>query len=374
MRIKYTSEAEPAALPFAHYLLCKIRQLLKPFWLRLGNIETRLLQSKLKPIDRPVYVTGMARAGTTIALTLLDQHPALAAHRYRDMPQPYLPYLWNRLIDWLPLCSDTPKERVHKDLLMVTRDSPESVEEALWEHFFPHLHDESRPAVLGSTVCNPAFETCYRTTLGKLLLARRRSRYLSKANYNLTRLGYLARVIPEARFIVMTREPSAHFVSWVKQHEMFLRTQHEDPRWQEVIRMVGHCEFGRGQRFVHTGDDARMQEIRRHWDNGQRARAFGLYWASMYGHVLDLIEQDDHLRNAILFVRYEDLCKQPYETFARMLAHAELEDNRSDAAMAQRLDVVKAPDYYRAELKPDEAIELETATRDIAQRLGYRTQ
>lgn len=34
----------------------------------------------------PVYVTGLARAGTTITLEALAAHPHLASHRYGDYP------------------------------------------------------------------------------------------------------------------------------------------------------------------------------------------------------------------------------------------------------------------------------------------------
>jgi hypothetical protein len=373
MLIKRDSDMVVAKLPTRHYLLCRAKQLLEPFWVKLGDLEARLLQARLQqtPIDRPIYVTGLARSGTTITLTLLSQHRDVATHRYRDMILPDLPFTMNWLMNHLPLPSDKPKERIHKDGLFVTRESPEAVEEALWNRFFAALHEENSSAVLDATACNHAFEAYYKATIGKLLLAHQRSRYLSKANYNLTRLAYLIRLFPNARFIVMVRQPVAHFISWVKQHDLFLQTQAHDSHWFEAIRMVGHSEFGRDHRFVNAGDTALVGRIRADWDAGNRARAFGLYWASMYAHVLDLIARDPLVRDAVLVVHHEDLCSKPQETMDRMLAHVQLDAASFETVREQYAKVLAPPQYYRAQLDDEELHALLHATREVAGRLGY---
>ena len=43
------------------------------FWIGLGNLETKVLADDIANIQvkAPIYVTGLARAGTTIALEIL---------------------------------------------------------------------------------------------------------------------------------------------------------------------------------------------------------------------------------------------------------------------------------------------------------------
>lgn len=45
---------------------------------RLGNLESRWLEEEVRdrPLDRPVYVTGLARSGTTVLLEKLTGLPA----------------------------------------------------------------------------------------------------------------------------------------------------------------------------------------------------------------------------------------------------------------------------------------------------------
>ena len=84
-------------------------------WIRLGALETRLLDGTFPDvrIDRPVYVTGLARSGTTILLETLARHPDVATHRYRDFPMLFTPYLWNRWLDRVPRKEEQATERSH---------------------------------------------------------------------------------------------------------------------------------------------------------------------------------------------------------------------------------------------------------------------
>jgi hypothetical protein len=100
-------------------------------------------------------------------------------------------------------------------------------------------------------------------------------------------------------------------------------------------------------------------------------RAFGLYWSSIYGHVLTPAEQDLLVREAVLFVRHEDLCTAPHATIDRMLAHAKLDASSFRMVRARYASVLAEPRYYRATLEPAEAAALELTTKDVSARLGY---
>jgi hypothetical protein len=372
MRIE-RDHVEPARIPRALYLLWQAGHRFESASVRLGAVESRLLGRRLRGqvVDRPIYVTGLARAGTTITLELLSRHPDVATHRYRDMAQPYLPYLWNRVLDRLPLPQPRPAERLHKDGILVTRDSPEAVEETVWKRFFPGLHDEDRSAVLDAATTNPAFERYYRDHIGKLLLARGRRRYLAKANYNVTRLAYLARLVPGARFLVVVRRPTAHYASWLKQQELIARTHRHDRRWVAASRSVGHHEFGEDQRFINAGNTDLVRTIRSTWDAGRYARAFGMYWSSIYGHVLDLADRDPLVREATLFIRHEDLCATPRETIDRMLHHAGLDAAGFAEIRDHYASRLAQPRYYSASFDDAELDDLEETTTAVGRRLAY---
>lgn len=157
----------------------------------LGNLESSAHRDALDKIvvDRPIYVSGLARSGSTILLEMLAGHPDTATHRYRDSPPVMTPIFWNKAFGQIYDKPVAPVERAHNDRIMVTPDSPEALEEIVWMAFFAGCHNPREGNVLDATTSNPEFEAFYRDHLRKILLIRRGRRYLSKANYNITRLG-----------------------------------------------------------------------------------------------------------------------------------------------------------------------------------------
>jgi hypothetical protein len=333
--------------------------------------ESRLLRERLdrQPLTAPLWITGLARSGSTILLELLASHPELASHRYRDFPPVLTPYLWNRLLEYMPLKAEAPAERAHGDGILVTSDSPEAFEEPAWMAFFPHLHDGRSPMLLDATVERPVFEAFLRDHMRKLLLVRGRPRYLAKANYDSTRHGYLRKLFPDARFIVPIREPLWHVASLMKQHRLFSAAQARYPAARRHLARVGHFEFGLDRQPTHCGNQDATDEIRALWQSGCEAEGWALQWAELYGLMAKEIETDDALAKAILVVRYEDLVARPRETLLRIFAHAALEPDETLLRQAEaRLHL---PRYYRPQFPAAEADAIHERTATVAACFGY---
>lgn len=338
-------------------------------WLKLGDWETGLLRERLEAveIERPIYVAGLARSGSTILLELLARHPEVATHRYRDFPVLPTPWAWNWFVDRAGGTERPPEERAHQDGIAVTPESPEAFEEPLWSAFFPEAHDADVSSVLEGEAEHPAFEAFYRDHLRKLLLLRGGRRYLAKGNYNLTRLGYLLKLFPDARFVLPVRDPLWHVASLMKQHRLFCEEEARDEKVRRHMRRSGHFEFGLDRRPINTGDP-RIAEVVRLWDQGREVEGWALYWALLYGHVADSLEASPALREATLVLRYEELCAEPRTTFATVLRHCGLEPGALPAEAAQR---IRHPDYYRPSFDLREEAALRSTTGAVARRFGY---
>jgi hypothetical protein len=345
-----------------------------PLFVGLGNLESRLLARRLaaQRVDRPVYICGLPRAGTTITLQMLSEHPDVVTHKYADFLMPYMPWVWNKVFPKIPVAAmRKPVPRIHRDRIEVTRDSAEMGEEILWEHFFPQIHDESDYGVLDATTSNPAFERFYAEHLRKLALVRGRTRYVSKAIMCVIRMQYLRRLFPDARFLLYIRNPVDHVASLIKQDRIWAELERDDPRQIEIIELTGHHEFGPHQVMANVGNPERLREIRRLFDEGHWAQSRARYWAYVYGFVAKQLDDDPELARRVCIVRYEDLCTDSLATIDRILEHTGLDPATFAGTRAAYGEKLSFPDYYKPAFDADVMAAIVASTGEVAKRFDY---
>ncbi len=339
-------------------------------WIRLGNAETKLLAPDLESIriEKPVYIAGLARSGSTMLLEILATAPGVATHRYQDFPFLFTPHWWNTLLKLQPVRNKTRRERAHGDGIIITPESPEAMEEMLWTAFFPGLHDGNASNVLDASTLNAPFAGFYRDHIKKLLLVRKASRYAAKGNYNLTRLAYLQALFPDAKFVIPVRDPVTHIGSLMRQHQRFSAAGKTNPAIAAQLAASGHFEFGPGRMPVHTGNDLRMREIREAWRNGEEIRGWALYWDALHSFIDTQLAGNPILKSRCTIIRFEDLCAAPAATIRALLAHCDLPEADSVARWEKNLH---APDYYESGLTASDTALIHEITGDTAKRFGY---
>jgi len=272
-----------------------------------GNWNARRLRATT--IDRPVFIAGLARSGTTILLEKLSRIDGVATHRYRDFPFVMAPIYWGRFVALFGK-GEAPKERPHQDSILITRESPEAFEEPIWQHFFPRLHDPVSMQILTVADRNAAFDDFFRLHVRKILLLRKGDRYVSKGNYNLTRIPYLASLFPDALFLVPIRHPLTHVRSLTRQHRLFCSYATLDERVGPYLRAVGHYEFGPARAPICV-DRLGTERTVECWKAGNDSAGYAQQWADLYGFVLELLRFDSDLRKRVRVIRFEDLTADP---------------------------------------------------------------
>lgn len=358
-----------ACPPFILYLLGSLAERFPALWYALGRLEFSLVARNSPEVQRPVFITGLARSGTTVLLELISSLPGMTSHRYRDFPFLKTPVIWNWLLDRVGRREYDLVERPHKDGIFVTPDSPEAMEEILWMSFFPHCHDSAQSSVLGPETSNPQFETFFREHIRKIMLMRKGTRYASKGNYNITRMGYLQKIFPDARFVIPVRNPMNQIASLMEQHRHFCSQQERQRHILTHMRRMGHFEIGLDRRGINTRQDV-AAEVARLWAEGQEVRGWARYWAAIYGHVLSTLGNNPGLRDASMIVCLETLCKNPREALEELYRHCELEfDDRTLAAHVARvcLHTPSSPPFDGAELEiiKEETEPVVQALRDL---------
>jgi hypothetical protein len=302
-----------------------------------------------RPTDsnRHVFITGLARAGTTVLMRSLYQSGQFRSLTYRDMPFVLMPSTWSG-ISSLFRRHKAQEERAHGDRVMVDFDSPEAFEEIFWRSFCgsdyifeeflrPHRPDEEIIAQ-------------FRRFVGNVLAsdgAADRHCYLSKNNNNLLRLTALSEAFPKAAIVIPFRDPVQHALSLKRQHELFLQTHARDSFSLDYMNWLGHHEFGKNHRpfrfgEVDFGRNSYGRETLDYWLET---------WVDAYSYVLRNLP-----RNGLL-VSYERLCGQTDSELERLLAHAGL----SAGAWAEQVRFLKAKPHDA----PDQSSQLSKRAYEV---------
>ncbi len=272
-------------------------------------IEDRLIAraAAARP-EAPIFITSLARGGTTALLNALHDVPGVATHTYRDMPFVTAPVLWSRLSGQRQV---TRHERAHGDGLQIDLDSPEALEEVLWTLCWPEHYTGNRITPWVAADRDASKEAFLARHMSKLVSARGADRYCSKNNANIARIPFLAQSFPDAHIVVPVRHPGAHAASLWRQHLNFGRLQRDDPFVRRYMCDLGHFEFGQIHKplgFDGTDDQDLTPDDTNYWLR---------YWIAAFREVLK------H-RAQCRLVFQDDLRAAPQETMQKLCASLNL--------------------------------------------------
>lgn len=286
----------------------------------LADVEEMLYGDRLATIrlERPVFLTGLPRSGTSVLLRLLCESGRFASHTYRDVPFVLCPMLWHRFSRGFA-ADGRAVERAHGDGLAVSADSPEAFEEMVWKEFWPEHYRSDRILPWTSSERNPEFESFLESHMRKVIALRQEEptggrRYLSKNNVNVARLAARPGPLRDGVFLVPFREPAQQAASLLAQHRRFTEIHESDDFFRRYMEGVGHHEFGQGLRPVDFGGwlaEAPSPETLEFWLR---------YWTATYRHVLE------HAAGSVRIFSYGRLTREP------------------DAALAGVADAVDVPE------------------------------
>lgn len=250
----------------------------------------------------PVFIAGLARAGTTILMRRIHASGAFRSLTYRDMPFVIAPKLAHRLLGRSRQGTELV-ERAHGDRVKVNLDSPESLDEVYWRVF-------DGPSYIHATrllphAPGPEARSGFVDYVGAIMAAgstrnrAQRRRYLSKNNNNILRLPALREMFPDAVILIPFRAPVDHARSLLRQHLNFQTQQSDDEFVREYMGYLVHHEFGGDHRpFAVEGKSETAGD--------PRTLA---YWLAQWLSVYRFIEMT--APPGANFVCYENLCEDP---------------------------------------------------------------
>lgn len=263
-----------------------------------------------------IFISGLARSGTTVLLREIYSTGKFRSLTYRDMPFVLMPVLWQKFSSKFRRYGEE-KERAHGDGVMVNYDSPEAFEEVFWRIFegknyiFPEYlkpHDISRRNLKN-----------FQRYVGYILQSSERmdqNAYLSKNNNNILRLPSIRNAFPGSIILIPFRKPLEQANSLKHQHDIFTDKHKRDPFAFKYMKWLSHHEFGMTHLPFVYGEHE-FEKLSRF--NVNQLEYWLMLWIHTYEYLLDTAPG-----NAV-FISYETLCKDPGRVLKNILQLANID-------------------------------------------------
>jgi len=309
--------------------------------LTAADIEKSVFGSvyKMVVVEKPIFITSLPRAGTTLMLEALHRFPSLAAHTYRDMPFVMAPILWSRFSSTFHKRVE-PRERAHGDGMRFSYDSPEAFEEILWRAFWPEKYTDTSIALWSADDVKDEALSFFIEHMKKIIALRRpgrmsNARYISKNNTNIARLDVIGQMFSEAKILVPVRNPFEQAASLLRQHRNFLEMHKNETFIRRYMADLGHYEFGDLHRpITFFGIDELLSNR-----NPLELDYWLAYWIATFEHVLER-------RNKIIPISYEAICADGWRGLTDICTQLEIPEEGMLDTVAT---IFKAPSLPRVD-------------------------
>lgn len=338
------------------------------------------LKNKIK-IDRPIFIIGDFRSGTSNLERLISHHPEIG---YFDMGHTFVwkcPMLWECILMFLAYLRKkltgsygpgNPNSKglffPHSSNVLLTRGNPFECEN-IWEwcksslnknRYFnwETLDSENNPDnntdcdKLTQSFYDPNFETTLKNSIRMILAYKRKRRFINKNPLNGFRIGYLYKMFPDAKFVFIARNPiktcksqllmqgsncRAFFVEpqTIRKQSMkfnFAKNHLDNPKDSTgylTFNQVPNDTFGNlwyPRVFPRTQPEHR--EITKYLKEDKEACAFAVAVKQQEKVVLEQIKECGLIEGKNLYTMWqEDLLDDAWLTFNNILNFLELESN-----------------------------------------------
>ena len=212
------------------------------------RILNKNLSNKSTSNKKHVFITGLARSGSTAILNQFYDSNQFCSLLYKHMPfilSPKLANLTSNLINDV----NQKKERLHNDGLFIDNNSPECLDEIFWIKSTKNYYDDD---LLEPEKIDIKFLRGYEYLLTSYSKLQNNKRLIIKNNNNHVRIKFLSNYFGYCNFLIIFRDPISHAYSLMKSHKRFCKLQEEDLYILNYMNLIGHREFGKGfRKFIY---------------------------------------------------------------------------------------------------------------------------
>ena len=288
-----------------------------------------------RKIDRPIFMVGTYRSGTTIMETIVGEHPDVGYFMYVTnlyRRAPLTGYASMRLMWALGILDYEWTPPVHNPRVPFTNISPYEAELVWSQCSKGQWVEDNQDITLDASFSEPRYERYLRSMIRRHLLACRAPRFMNKNPMNSLRVGFLNRLFPDARFITIARHPVDAVFSQYRMAEELNQRYAESPLFHEVIQERLRIDMLNLR--VKTRTYARTLEL----ESKHPMLAIANEWKDMQLAVLEALAGNSGIRERTLSMQLEELHTAPVATLEQVWAFCELDADKAAPITAHYAD------------------------------------
>ena len=259
-----------------------------------------------------LFITGLARSGTTSALNCFYKNSNFASLTYEDLPFLICPNLALKIKKLFKKKIIQKFERAHKDEIFIDINSPEAFEEFFWKKEVNENYIEKDLLLKNELSVSNIIE--FKKYIKLILRRYNKNFYLSKNNNNILRINDLYNEINNSIFLIFFRDPINQSVSLLNQHINFSKIHKENKFALKYMNYLGHYEFGKNSKRFDIGKYEKNDKYNiNYWLE---------IWKNYYSYAINNLKKE-----RIYFICYEDLAKNPNEYLNSKINISEFKEN-----------------------------------------------
>jgi hypothetical protein len=286
-------------------------------------------------VDRPIFIIGAPRSGTTILYKVLIQHDDLAYLTQASDLFHECPIIANKIFRLTGMAMIRPDP-----VGLLQQWAEHGFEYAEGYNFWWRFSNSPQRFVLGAEDVTEEQRFFYKWSIARHQFLFERPRFVNKAPINSLRIGYLNEIFPDSLFIHIYRDGRA-----VARSILERRIRQGSPYADWGPRPYGWSEIQKQQPLL----------------------ACGLQWKHILEHVQTELASIPLRRQ--MSVSYESFVNSPRETLVRLLSFCQLAPSKAVLDMATSIRNMNFK--WQDEFVREEIVKLETVIGDALSKWGY---
>ena len=266
----------------------------------LFDLEKKIFLNNVDLINQKhLFISGLARSGSTLLLNILYQDNKFCSLTYNDMPMILAPNLWSKYFRKKNKNLEL-KKRAHGDLIDININSPEAFEEVFWKHILKKNYLTTN-SILDKEISKENILE-YSKFISLVCNRYEKKNYLSKNNNSIFRINYILNHFAKSFFIIPFRDPLSHSYSLLNQHLKFKDLQNQNKFIKDYMNWLGHYEFGLNHKTFDFKDKSLKLDLK-----SDSINYWLQIWINYYEYILKIYNQSNNQNRIILF-NYNKLC------------------------------------------------------------------